>query len=241
MTILGLIGERLDEAATPPGQYRKVPPLADSWLADGRPIDAGTAMIIDSNLSHLSYESLRHLVMMPGIGGMKGAGNCWNNLADGAPPAPPAGTTTALEAEISWDRRCARRYGAFPGIQDRAVTTGGAALRSIKFRVYALSGVVTTGTGTLTMYVAVTRSSAPPDLGYLAFEKFNINVTTNTAFEKSLVIPEGLTGGMAAWRCRADTSHGSVMVEVPEFWCWVGALSTHANDVWTSTNVWEYR
>ncbi len=252
---IGLIGERLDEAATPAGQYRRVPPIADSWLADGRPLDAGTVQCIDSNLSHLSFEGLRHLYSGPGFGGLKSVGHGWNSLVDGSPMAgytigviEPTGL--AQEAEISWSQAIARRSGPFPGIQDRALVTGGAALRTVRiivraksgtnaFPIYSALGSLLFSRYSLDMYFALTRSSAPPDQGLLAFAKVNIAATTDTQFEVALSAPEGLTGGRAPWRCRADATAGAVQTQVPEYWVWVGCRSCHADDAHIATSVFE--
>ncbi len=194
-------------------------------------------MIIDSNLSHESFEGLRHLYSGPGMGGLKAAGDGWFGIVDGSPA--PAGAIVAPEAEISWGPNVARRYGGFPGTQDRALTVGGAALRTIKVRLRALSGAHTLGVWSMTMYVALCRSYAPPDQGYLAFQKVTIDSLTDASFEIFLSAPEGLTGGMAPWRSRANPQRGAVITQTPEFWVWIGAKSTHADDAWIASSIFE--
>ena len=40
-------------------RYIKHPSAANGYLADGDPLDAGSAHVIHSNLSHLSYRNVR--------------------------------------------------------------------------------------------------------------------------------------------------------------------------------------
>jgi hypothetical protein len=143
-------------------------PAPSNWLANGESLDAGSMMIIDSNISWLQRESVRHLVTQVGPGLVtkyEAAVNVYEGI-EGI-TAPPSGLTFIDHERIPWTRETTRRYGPFPVICDEKDSTGEAIPRAI--RVHLLMTYTTSDTN---VYLALTTTpdrAAPYNGDYLAF------------------------------------------------------------------------
>jgi len=133
----------------------------NSWLAQNDPIDAGTAHIIDSNISHLSAECARHLVWDHTVGATA-AVDGWDADYSDSPNAN--GSADGLPWIIAWDNRTARCYPLPAMIADRDLPEGGLGLREIRVQIYA---DVNTD-NSLRLFAAITPTEAPPTEGSLA-------------------------------------------------------------------------
>lgn len=125
------------EKITSPGRYIKHP-AAGSWLTDGKPLDTGSALIIDSNLSHLVDESYRNWIWeVRAISTPFKGDDGWTGLTDTSNPSAQTGASS-----IPWDQTVARRWGPFPALVKSGGTNGDElSLRKLKliFSAY-LSG-----------------------------------------------------------------------------------------------------
>lgn len=139
-----LIGERM----TNPPRYIDHPPAGSSLLANGRPIDAGTEMILRNNLAQLAEESLRHLVCegQVQLQAANGSTYGWDGLTDSSGPTLIGTGQAAQGASISWDQRTACSFGPFNLIADHTISASDGALtgaagaltiRKIRVRVEA--------------------------------------------------------------------------------------------------------
>lgn len=129
-------------------------PTTTEW-SDGRSVDAGTGMIVSSNLAHLQYESLRWL------GGGIGPGLCpvnnrgWTsiNLIDSPDPGTYTGTNV-----ISWSHDVSRVLGPYHIIRDKEQASEATGYRQIKLVIDASAG----GVGSLTLYAVATMTGERP-------------------------------------------------------------------------------
>ncbi len=105
---MGLIGERFGATAA---ASRYIKHHASGHLRDGEPVDAGSLYVLENNLAHLSFESVRHLVWDPGPGlpGKASDPAGYGGLEDvGLPPGTLAGFQ-----EVAWDADTSRHFGPF--------------------------------------------------------------------------------------------------------------------------------
>lgn len=201
----------------------------NSWLAQNDPIDAGTAHIIDSNLSHLSAECARHLVWDHTVGAMA-AVDGWDADYSDSPNA--TGSASDLPWMIAWDNRTARCYPLPAMIADRDLPEGGLGLREIRVQVYA---DVNTD-NSLYLFAAITPTEAPPTEGSLALGTAYGTIeapTTATAGLKriEIVLRAELPAGppMEEWTHGAGgDGNNAATVPVHAGYLWVGWKSSDA-------------
>lgn len=232
------IGERLGAGtgADLP-RYIKHPPGGAGWQGDAKAIDAGSAMILDNNLSHLSHESCRHIGTAMGPGELDAGQNgtwtgspapenrSYDDVPYREPPTTGGGTVKAAEL-VAWDERTCHEWGPFPAIQDRPLPNGGYGPRKVRVSVH----VSTDSDGLLWLVAALTDSPDPPDVSHL------VMATAAGTIDNADPVP--LSGGEAIYdldleapdpvaadaveTCRADGAHGSVTTTIAELYVWLG-------------------
>ena len=234
----GFIGERMTDNTTP--RLFRMPPAGAGYLANGQFLDSGAAMILDSNLSHLEWASIRHLVTDLGPGHLPLKNDAgWGGLHDGS--APAAGDSSRSGAAgLSWSQRVARRYGPFFIPEDRqdmggfgsppTLPTLRPVIRAIKFNVQCSSPF-----GALQLAFALTASSAPPDRGYIAFTGAHV-----PAAPPSAILLANAPVPTTPRTSRPDPSTGWSQSTPVEVWAWVGWFGDD-NDVITGISLYELR
>jgi hypothetical protein len=229
----------LGQTITTAGEYFAHPPAASTEWADGDSLDAGTAHILDSNISHLAAESCRHLVVdvLPLIAKLNDHG--YDALDDVS--EPPAGAYAAGSLNyISWDRETGRCYGPFFGIADRVLTdVPGYGLRTVRVMVDTNAA----SNASLTIFLALTATRDPPtDDGALTFVSFNpASGRQQTPKDLDADTPPAL-GGRSARRCRPTASATTGQYVYPaEYWLWVGWYATDAADHVVAVSAYESR
>lgn len=212
-------------------QYIKHPAgsSGNSWLSQGDPIDAGTAHIVDNNISHLDAECMRHLVWDHAIGALANTDGWDANYSD-SPNA--AGGTDALPWCIAWDYRTARSYDLPAQVADRDLLDGGLGLREIRVEIYA---DVSMGTN-LYLFAALTPTDAPPTEGAIALAtaygtlEAPLSVSGSGLLRIEIVLRTENPAGppLEAWRTGTTTAQEQTSVPVHGGYLWVGWHSDSA-------------
>lgn len=220
-------------------------PAPSNWLANGEGLDAGSMMIVDSNISWLAKESPRHLVTTIGPTATLFSSNTdvYESISNFA--SPPSSLTLTPHRQIPWDRRTAVKFGPFPMVQDEQNTHGLPIPRKVNFAVKSTYSSVT-----LTMYFALTTSSSAAaifDRGeYLAFETKAASASGSVT-TSNLVPPDPARGPRSPWNCRRNTATsdtGINQVNVRELWAWVGFRPVDGGGgscTINSISIWETR
>lgn len=234
MGTLSRIGTRLEAGAIGTGatapRYVTMPAASSAFWTDGRAIDAGTAHIIDNNLSHLASESVRHLAWNPLYGEITWSSHNENSGWAGYEDADGYTAGTGLAAvtranAISWDWRTAVVDGPFYLIQDRLLTAGGYGPRSV--HVYVETDA--TGDG-LALYAALTSSELPPDQNNIIAWDYTQDGSGNLAYVATGYANNQLVLDAATpippntrWISRKrGSATSSSQVQVTQAWLWVG-------------------
>jgi len=184
------------------------------WIADGRPVDAGTAHILQSDAVHLAFESCRHLFTALGDGlCASNASNAWDSVNDASKPD----TTNNPAAAIPWSQKNCMRFGPFFVPQDRPDPNnpGGMLLRAIEVEVAALVGVH--------FMFALTTSAAPPYHGAVAFVDTlytGAGVIGTATYQLLATAPLPTPGPTMA--CRSSAAVGSPSTRAAQVYVWVG-------------------
>lgn len=228
-----VFGETLETT----GRYVRHPAAASGWIVDNKPIDAGSAHILDSNCSHLSYESLRHWVADLGPGTIAYQGRGYDGLRDIAEPDSTF-SVSGVHA-ISWDRRTAVRYGPFHLITDQSLgDLPGLGHRNVRVRVDANGGA----NSSLTLFAALTPRAEPPLNGCLTFASKVLTSSGRQAADIDLVPANTLPRSpYHRLPCRRDGARGLTDVQAAWAHLWVGWYSTHGSDAVVGISAWEYR
>lgn len=245
-----LIGERM----TNPPRYIDHPPVASSLLANGKPIDAGTEMILRNDLAHCAEESLRHLVTdgNPQFD-TKGSTTTdgWDGLSDASRPTGGGGWASDGTL-ISWDQRVALSYGPLNLIPDHTITategavtgtTGGRTIRKMRVRIEANFAHIGD-----TIYVALTcgEGQTPADgiiagcfATYIAVAASTIYVTLDLACG---ALAESLATTHAPCRPGGTSVHGASDISTIMGFLWVGrnaGVSVASSITIYSVSCWE--
>lgn len=155
-----LWGPRID-----PGYYISHPNAAGSYWQNGCALDAGSAMVFDSNLNWLGEQSCRHLVANHGRSStapiVTNLVDTWVGVA-GYDVPDPASVDTAHE--ISWQPTWTTCHGPLILLADRIMDNGtGVTVRDLDIHYHYK---IETGLSSkLWLYAALTSSDLPPDLG----------------------------------------------------------------------------
>ena len=212
------IGERIVE------RYVKHPPAASGWLADGDPLDAGTAHITHSNLSHLSERNVRLIAHTPGPGEVD-----WEGPWDGVIDATEDGVSADFYELIPW----ARDNNAFMcgpvALSHARVGTDPAGLYPRKIRV-VVQGTKSAQTSTeLHVYAVLTATPDTPlrSQRYASARDYVLNSGSDTLVTFDLTLAcDAPVRPSEEWRCRAEGSAESASSVVTPAWVWVGWRST---------------
>jgi len=225
-------GERMSETAP---VYLKHPASGGDWVSDSGFIDAGTAMMLSSNIAQLAEQSVRPIGWTLGPGVLERYQNgTWttavaiaNTTYKDVPFTDPTVYFPRDDAltQIAWEIRTMHRLGPYVAIQDRALDAGGFGPRSVRVDVR----VDAPASADLYLVSALTNSPEPPDQGAIAIAVGNGTPTGHTATPNTGLQTVGLTlsGGhpvpeATTWMCRATGAHGKTMVTVAPLWLWVG-------------------
>lgn len=242
-----LIGERAYD------YYRKHPAAASILLANGDAVDAGTAIDIDSNIGHLEYEGVRHLVSSMG-GQRQTFSTEVLALAGYDDVTPPTfdGTyaSTADNQKILWGPNTCYRFGPFDIIADRIVqgTDPGAGryvLRPVSYSIDLWSD--TTNFTSTTGIFALTQSGSRQALfdgDYLALDTIGFlsgrRTGTGTLTCDTPITP----ANERPWPCRDTSDRGATEVLTVPVWVWFGHLFLNTANLpayINSMSAWEVR
>lgn len=170
MTAQGILGEVL------PQSRRLCTASADLWL-NGQPIDAGTAMILDSNLSQQARESLHQLACALGPGALvsQNQTNEFGNLLD---QDTPTNASSQVE-QVGWTQARSMCFGPLDITQD-ARTSEGVTSR----RIFVAVDCDASTTTSLVLYAAVTQGPAiPTPSTTLGFRRFVVPTASRAVQE----------------------------------------------------------
>lgn len=211
------IGERVVE------RYVKHPPAASGWLADGDPLDAGTAHLVHSNLSHLSERNVRLVAHTTGPGEITDptTTNGWAGIIDAT--QDPA--TTDAYALIPWERDANAFMCGPVALSHTRIGVSPAGLYPRKVRVVVQGTKSTAGLTDLTVYAVLTATPDTP----LRSQRYAVASASQSALGSVTAFLFDLTLATASplrpaeeWRCRASgASEGASSLVVPA-WVWVG-------------------
>lgn len=250
---MGFIGQRLDDTATPAGRYRRHPPAAGAVWVDGAPVDAGTMMHYQSNLSHLAAESMRPLVWDDGPGLINYQGHGGDGYGDFVEPAAYSTSPDASFA-IAWDDRVSRHYGPFYAIVDHQDVGDPPMPRRIHVEVDAIGGA----SSSLYLIAALTIGPSSPYGGAcLAISPNNSGTgaargggfaAAGRATNQLVLLPQATSVPARGYAvqtevCRTPTSLAAVavgsVVQVLPLYLWVGWQSTNGSDAVVGISAYE--
>lgn len=234
---MSLIGENIYDNGTP--RYVRHPAATGGWLVDGKPIDAATAQILDSNASWLSHESLRHWVTDAGPGTVTYQGRGYSGLTDVPEPSSAFDTTDART--IAWDRRTAIRCGPFDAICDAPLSgRPGYGPRPVALKVDANAGAG----GSLVLLAALTSAAGgpvPPRSGYLAFDTKTCSAG-RAVYDMTLQVEDAPSASRRTYTpCRNTGARGTTEALVMWVYLWIGWHSTNGSDAVVGFSAWETR
>lgn len=211
------IGERVVE------RYVKHPPAASGDLADGDPLDAGTAHLVHSNLSHLSERNVRLIAHATGPGAITDATttNGWSGIIDATQDA----ATTDDYALIPWKRDDNAFLCGPIALSHTRIGTAPAGLYPRKIRVVIAGTKSTAGATTLWTYAVLTATPDTPlrsqRYAQATASKVSGASVTPYLFDLTLSCDFPVRPG-PTWRGRASgASEGSDTALTPA-WVWVG-------------------
>lgn len=221
MTAQGILGEVL-----PVG--KRLCASSDVWL-DGQPIDAGTAMILDSNLSQQARESLHQLgcALGPGVLLNQTQANEFAYLLDQENPTNAASQVR----QVSWTQPRTMCFGPFDLTQDRRVTDG-----ITSRRVVICADCDASTTTSLVLYGAVTQGPAiPTDTTCLGFARVPVTTASRTTHEIALSVQP------VAGVVRRGQQNPSEMTTFTDAYVWLAWRATSDADYLYAVSVFEVR
>lgn len=230
------IGERIDGR-----RYFYHPP--SGWTDDGRPLDAGTAHIIHSNLSHLGEQNHRLIAHTPGPGYLPPndtGDKLWENVVE---YGRPSNASMANYNRRPWTQplNCVR-FGPFAAVfQDLSADPPG--FLSRQFRVMVDGTHNADGPSDLSVAAALTASPTPPPLSgdILVIEEQRFSATGADFRADFTFAPTDPLRPTESWRCRpqAGAITAATVARVSELWVWVYWDSGFAGDAIWSISVFE--
>lgn len=206
-------------------RYIKHPSAANGYLADGDPLDAGSAHVIHSNLSHLSDRNVRL------VGHALGPGEVdWQDAWSGIIDTTDISGNLDTYALIPWYRnRTAIMFGPLALSMARVQTApAGFVPRKVRVVVQGTkSNMVNTD---LYVYAVMTSTPAPPT------DPNSIRYATATASKSAgvgdvlcvfnLVLEPQIVRPTQEWPCREASSGLGATAALTPAWLWVGWRST---------------
>ena len=225
-------------------------------ISNGWPIDSGTVELFDSNLSLLSYESVRPLVatLGPGSVSTQSSGDkFWTGFTDDVPT--PARSWSGVYQDIPWDRRTSMRFGPFPLVADRWVLDGGATgspTGAVSFRELAFKVVFTVAAANTAQvaFFVVTEDSSPASITNGAIIGSPVTYTLPGTGQQTFANtwrydPPVLDSGVSeTWVSRSGGASVSNVTQVTQCFVWVGWYFLNAGAVTNTVDsvcVWEIR
>jgi hypothetical protein len=212
------LGETMEAGTS--ARYYKHPSGSSSWLQDGKPLDSGTAHILDNNLSHLGAESVRCWVADYDPFDIADDGGYGNIVGETNPDAGPEAEQEETPAEVIWERTTSAVYGPFPAIADHEVNDrGGLTVRKVrvKFLVYASAA------NSMRVMCALTRSEQTPLEDQIAFGYDLVNATGETTRTIDLVATVPLDPRPGPRSRVGNVADQEVISQEIPVWLWVSA------------------
>ena len=222
MTAQGILGEVLPEGR------RLCTASTDVWL-NGDSIDAGTAMILDSNLSQQSRESLHHLgnALGPGLLVSQTQTSEFQYLLDQETPTNAASQLR----QVGWTQARTMCFGPFDLVQDTRLTDG-----NTSRRVQVVVDCDASTTSSLVIYAAVTQGPAiPTDTTFLAFARVPVLTASRTRHTITLSVQP------VAGVVRRGQQNPSEMTTYGDQYIWVAWRATSDADYIYAIDCWEVR
>lgn len=231
-------GERIHDPGAP--RYVKHPPAAAAHLANGSPLDAGSAHHVDNNVVHLAAEGARHWVWdaLDGAGLVEGRG--YTGYTDVS--EPPATWTTGADAVtlIGWGRANSRRYGPFFAARDEIALDGTYVPRGVRCKLFCTVG----SSGTFRAFAVLTRSPKPPPDNLVVAAEFTLPAANNTgvatATLRAATWPANAQPLSALCRPPGATTVRTRVRPLP-LWLWLGWYVTHSSHAVLSFSAYETR
>jgi len=204
-------------------RYIKHPAVASGHLADGDPLDAGTAHIVHSNLSHLSERNVRLVAHALGPGEVDWQG-AWSGVID---ETQIVGAVDVYSL-IPWYRdRTAKVFGPL-ALSMARVQTAPAGLVPRKVRV-VIQGTKSAMVGTdLYVYAVLTATCDTPirSLRYATATASKSAGGSDTLCVFNLTLTPELVRPTQEWPCREASSGLGATSAITPAWLWVGWRST---------------
>ena len=222
MTAQGILGEVL------PQGRRLCVASTDVWL-NGDSVDAGTAMILDSNLSQQARESLHHLgcALGPGLLVSESQTSEFQYLLDQETPSNAASQVR----QVGWTQNRSACFGPFDLVQDTRLTDG-----NTSRRVQVVVDCDASTTSSLVLYAAVTQGPAiPTDTTFLAFARSPV-VTASRARHTITLSVQPVAGIVR----RAQQSP-SEMTTYSDAYVWLAWRATSNANYIYAIDCWEVR
>lgn len=227
-------------------RYLKHPPAASGPLADGDPLDSGTAMLVHSNLSHLAERNVRLIGHTVGPGDVSYDSTLLYPWAETIDEAQSGGDAYAASP---WQRpACAVNFGPLALAHTRLGTApAGYYPRKVRVVVQGYKNAATSPSTLTVMAVLTGGSGSPiqaPRLAQLYSQRTDAQAGAWT-FDFTLEPSQPLRPN-GEWRSRASSSNAPAGVALVEAWLWVGWYtdsdaadpdrieSVSAFEVWTS-------
>jgi hypothetical protein len=233
---MSAFGDRFDTGTN--SRYIKHPPAgATSFWRNGQPLDAGSAMVIDQNISCLALKGTRNLFIDRGPGLLPdlSKNNAWSNSGAGFADTSPlaAGTVPTGLGAIPWDIRDARQYGPFVLIADRELSTpAGYTVRDVNVSVTVKRNLA----AALHVYAALMLGGrAPSDAPEAAIAWLDLGIGGASGQYDLLLSAVSLITTQSAGtpiRCRRTvaSNFGNSSAIAIQASLWIGYLSTGATD-----------
>lgn len=222
MTAQGILGEVL------PQGRRLCTASTNVWL-NGDAIDAGTAMILDSNLSQQTRESLHQLgcALGPGVLLNQTQANEFAYLLDQETPSNAASQVR----QVSWTQPRTMCFGPFDITQDTRLTDG-----ITSRRVVVSVDCDASTTSSLVLYAAVTQGPAiPTDTTCLGFARTPVTTASRTTVDITVSVQP------VAGVVRRGQQNPSEMTTFTDAYVWIAWRATSDADYLYAVSVYEVR
>ncbi len=210
------IGQRIVD------RYIKHPPASSGDLADGDPLDSGSAAIVHSNLSSLAKRNVRLIGHAPGLGNISYASTItdpWARAFDLDQPAAPE----PYEA-ITWERPATAVLFGPVALAHTRTGTAPAGHYPRRIRVVIQAHKSSEAASNLRLMAALTLSPDTPALSpRIAQATAGRTQASAGAWLASLDLDcDAPVRPTQVWRCRADGTSEATLGAVTPAWVWVG-------------------
>jgi hypothetical protein len=222
MTAQGILGEVLPEGR------RLCTASTDVWL-NGDSVDAGTAMILDSNLSQQARESLHHLgcALGPGLLVSQTQTSEWQYLLDQASPT----NASSFVEQVGWTQARSMCFGPFDLTYDRRTSDG-----QTPRRVQVVVDCDPSTTSSLLLIAAVTQGPAiPTPTTVLGYSRLVVPVSTRA---RQTLLVESVSALPTVRRAQQSPSEPTSYVDA---YVWLAWKATGDADYISAVDCWEVR